>query len=234
MISICMAYYNRRELLLNTLESISNSVIKNIEIIIVDDNSTIEQDVFDLSDKYPFSIRVIKIRNKTHLNPCIPFNIAFNQAIGDIIVIQNPECEHNGDILKHVTENINDSNYITYACYSLSQNKSKEIRNVSAVSNGDSAWYNHSIYRPVAYHFCSAITKKNINELGGFDERYKNGIGYDDNELLLRIKRKGLNVSIVDNPFVYHQWHYSETINGPSNASLYEQTLRETRIKAND
>ena len=46
--------------------------------------------------------------------------------------------------------------------------------------------------------------------MGGFDERYAKGIAFDDNEILLRIKRKGLTINIVDDPFVVHQHHYSE------------------------
>ena len=67
--------------------------------------------------------------------------------------------------------------------------------------------YNHSKYNPNAFHFCSAITRKDLDDLGGFDERYANGIGYDDMDLIARIRRKGMKVEIVDSPFVVHQAH---------------------------
>jgi hypothetical protein len=84
------------------------------------------------------------------------------------------------------------------------------MNNVNYVREGYACWYNHSIYRPAAYHFVSAITKKNMDKLNGFDERYSNGIGFDDDEFLYRIKLLGLDVQIHDEPFVIHQWHYSE------------------------
>ena len=53
-----------------------------------------------------------------------------------------------------------------------------------------------------------SIGLKNF-KLNGFDERFANGIGFDDDEFLYRIKMF-LNVEIHDEPFALHQWHYSE------------------------
>ena len=73
--------------------------------------------------------------------------------------------------------------------------------------NGVNGWYNHGIYRPCAFHFCSGITRKNLIELNGFDESYANGICYDDNEFLYRINLKGLKI-IFENDFKsIHQYH---------------------------
>ena len=71
----------------------------------------------------------------------------------------------------------------------------------------DLGWYNHPLYRPVYYNFCSAITKKNMNLLGGFDERYAMGIARDDVEFVDRITRLGLKKEIPTEVSVIHQWH---------------------------
>ena len=47
-ISIVMAYYNRRQLLINTLQSIMSSFIKDIEVIVVDDFSKESERIEDL------------------------------------------------------------------------------------------------------------------------------------------------------------------------------------------
>ena len=75
---------------------------------------------------------------------------------------------------------------------------------------GRNFWYNHPIYRPVAYHFLAAIMKKDLDELNGFDERYAYGCGYDDAELIQRIKHNGMDIIIYpyeNNPFIIHQYH---------------------------
>jgi glycosyltransferase involved in cell wall biosynthesis len=212
MISIVTGYYNRLDLFLNTLRTISKSEVKDIEVIAVDDGSSEEHRLEDLIEVFPF-LKVIRVEpeDKWWVNPCVTFNKGFKEANGDIIVIQNPECKHMGDVLTEASK-IKEGEYISFACYSIDEDttygKNLIINNRPASHDGDNAWYNHSVFRPVGYHFCAVITKKDLDELGGFDERYAYGIGYDDNEFLHRVKKK-LNFRIVDNPFVIHQWHKS-------------------------
>jgi GT2 family glycosyltransferase len=153
--------------------------------------------------------------------------MGFKEVKGDVIIIQNPECIHIGDLIEKASK-IGENEYFSFGCYSINQEKTNLLKNSlekdfeletllnviepnyePVTHDGDNGWYNHSIIRPVGYHFCSAITKKNIDDLGGFDERFAHGIAFDDNEILVRIQKKGLNVKIINNPFVVHQWHYS-------------------------
>lgn len=226
MISIVTAYYNRKNLFIKTLETISNSEYKDIEVIAVDDCSDDEHRLEDLTELFPF-LKVIRLekKDKWYVNPCVPFNIGFKNAVGDKIIIQNPECFHANDIISFVDKNLSDQNYLSFGCYSINELTTSvisEIKDHSEILNertylhravtydGDEGWYNHSNYRPCGFHFCCAITKKNLDELGGFDERYAEGIAFDDDELLHRIKLK-LNLQFVDNFVAVHQWHYSNT-----------------------
>lgn len=63
-LSIVMAYFNRKEQLIMTLESLKKSNYLNKEIIIVDDNSREDQRVELFIDKYrkDFDIKVITIK----------------------------------------------------------------------------------------------------------------------------------------------------------------------------
>jgi GT2 family glycosyltransferase len=226
MISIVTAYHNRRDLLITTLKTLENSIVKDFEFILVDDCSSDEHRVEDLMDKYPF-LRVVRLEkeNKWYVNPCVVFNVGFNEAKGDIIILQNPECLHVGDVLERASQ-ITKDEYISFGCYSIDNDKTIELGTLTnpskedlmciiqpnprtVGSDGDNGWYNHSKYRPMGYHFCSVIHKSNLDKLGGFDERYAHGIAYDDNEILIRIQRMGLKINIINDPFVVHQWHYS-------------------------
>ena len=74
----------------------------------------------DLTEKYPF-LKVIRLEkeDKWYFNSCIPFNIGFKEAKGDIIILQNPECLHYGNIINFVQNHLNDNNYLSFACFSL-------------------------------------------------------------------------------------------------------------------
>lgn len=232
MISIVSAYHNRKDLFYNTLKSIELSNYKDFEYIVVDDCSDEDHRIEEFSQIFPF-LKVIRLekKDKWYINPCVVFNKGFKESKGDIIIIQNPECIHVGDILERASQ-INDDEYISFGCYSINEDITKKLLSliyekksdipnkefllnvikpdyVGVTMDGQNGWYNHPILRSVGFHFCSAITKKNLDDLGGFDERFAIGIAYDDNELLCRIRKKGLKVNITTNPFVTHQWHYT-------------------------
>jgi len=232
-ISIVTSYYNRKPQFINTLKTIEKSLqINDVELIVVDDCSSKEHQLDDIPEKYPF-VKTIKLKSEDrwYTNPCVPFNKAIREAKGDIIVLQNPECLHVGDILTDISNKITDKNYLTYAVYSIDKNTTSYLydlsydnekifenikklispmNNINYAREGSACWYNHSKYRPAAYHFVSAIKRVNMDKLNGFDERYANGIGFDDDEFLFRVKLLNLNIEIHDNPFAIHQWHYNE------------------------
>lgn len=230
-VSIVTAYYNRRKLFYNTLKTIEKSKYKNdIEIIVVDDASIDEHRIDDFPELFDLDINVIRIdkSEKWWHNPCIPFNIGFKHVNSDIVIIQNPECLHYGDIIEFTINNIDNNKYLNFACYSVDNFLTEKISNINfdnpninnfigkliyplnnkpASIDGMTSWYNHSIYRPHKLHFCSSITKNDLDDLKGFDEQYAKGIAYDDNDFLLRITRKKMDIKIIDNPYVIHQFH---------------------------
>lgn len=225
MISIVTAYYNRRELFINTLKSIQSQNFKgDFEVIAVDDGSSDDERLEDLQEIYPF-LKVIYLdpSKKWYKNSCIPFNIGFAAAKGDKVIIQNPECLHYSPIISYVDENLNKNEYLSFGCFSLGKKETNNINElikdqliskVIADNNhqfkmdGLNGWYNHSVFRPEAYHFCTAINRIDLLDLGGFDERYANGIGEDDIELVYRIVLKRMKIIFKDDVIALHQNHY--------------------------
>lgn len=236
-----MTYYNRLSQIYRTLKAISISkYINDTEIIIVDDASVETSLLLSNMVKTSFkdlNINLITIHpeQRKWCNPCVPYNIGFSKVTGNIVIIQNAECMHVGDILEHAVLNLSDNNYLTYGCYSIDKIMTEKLGSIfengvfvpskirstieplkkcTSLGVNSCGWYNHPKWRDVGYHFCSAITFNNLKRLGGFDERYQNGYQWDDTEFLLRIKRMGLNVKILDDssPIVLHQWHITERI----------------------
>jgi glycosyltransferase involved in cell wall biosynthesis len=226
MISIVMGFYDRHRQLERTLKTIKKSLIEDYEVIVVDDASEIP---FETDEE---KVRVIRIekKDKWWVNPCIAYNIGFKEAKGDVIIIQNPECCHEGDVLLYVANNIEKGTYLSISCLETDQKMSalieKELHNLnwSDITKG---WMNHPYYNPINFHFCTAIMKSDLDMLGGFDERYARGIAFDDTEFIRRIYRKGMKILSPEYPFVIHQYHDRGHWNNPAllerNRKLYEK-----------
>jgi len=263
--SIVMTHVNRERQLDNTLFSISLSKVdkEKYEVIIVDDNSTkcIENTV----SKYfnTMNIKYLKLKeiNKNHYNSCVPYNYGFSIASGENIIIQNAECLHYGDLL-NVCENLQNlqNEYYVFSCYSLSKEKTYNLfkiehgikyfedikqtlsfNSVGASRDHSDSWYNHPIYRNVNYHFCSIISRKNLKNINGFDEEYKYGFDYDDNEILHRIKLANIKVNPIleENCFVIHQFHENsrnniENIKNLNYNIFVNKTLKKSIFRANE
>jgi len=233
-VAVVMAYYKRPHQFLHTLSSIEKSRHADFSVIVVDDAS--DEELPPLNFNFHTDIISIPKEEKVWTNPEPVYNKgilhALNNLFPDIIMLQNPECMHVGDVIKYASENITDDNYISFGCFSAGRDvplssllDSKTIKDVKrgATFNGDNAWYNHPSYRPVAFDFCSAISVNNIIRLNGYDERFSSGYAFGDNYLIHRIKNLGIKIEITEDPFVIHQWHYD--ISYPERGELYRRNM---------
>jgi GT2 family glycosyltransferase len=247
MISIVMAYYNRLPQLKFTLKTFEKSSVKNFEVVIVDDYSSPDHSLDEIIKEFSsLNLKIIKMNDinnkKTYVGPSVPYNLGFKKSIGDKIIIQNPECCHMGDIISYTDQNLNDDLYLSFHCFATNKRELQTLHNTGKINIEESKgrWYNHKIHRPRSYHFTTAITRKNLVELNGFDERYAQGFNYDDDELIERIKKKGLEIKYVEDPWSVHQYH-GKGFNNPlnptvtqDNALLHKENLLNLSIKANN
>jgi glycosyltransferase involved in cell wall biosynthesis len=214
-LSICMTHYNRKSQILNTLQSIQNQNVQKdlYEIIIVDDNSRVPLSYSDFSD-FDLDIKLITIQtnNKWWFNPCIAFNAAINIINGKRVIIQNSECLHTTNIIEYVTQNLKDNEYIAFPTLALSMESTLKIdRNTSIpeIDTSNSMWYVHPTINPRLLNFCSAIHKTDLEKVGGFDNRFAEGISYDDDFFIHSLRKAGINLRIEGSQLAFHQWHES-------------------------
>lgn len=237
-----MGYKNRKKLLLRTLNSMRNSLIKEYEVVIVDDASSEEHRLEDILEDYPeVVLHRINPEDKDWCNPCIAYNKAFELCQYKTIIIQNPECYHFGDVLSSAINNVNRFNYVLFPVYALNQDETEnQFENVVNKSQhellnylkpepwngieGFSGWYNHPLYNRRGLHFCAAIHRSSLKELKGFDERFAYGYSFDDDEFINRVQMNGYRVDFLNEPTVFHQWHYSTHIN---NDPKFAELIRE-------
>jgi glycosyltransferase involved in cell wall biosynthesis len=86
-ISVCIPLFNAEEYILSTLESVENQTYKNIEIIIVDDNSTDESCDVVLAFIKNSALSIIFERNDSNLGLAGNWNKAVSLASGKYIKI---------------------------------------------------------------------------------------------------------------------------------------------------
>ena len=222
-ISIVMAYYNRKEQLLLTLNSFEKLYGSryNLEVIIVDDMSDDNEKIYDIVKSWSFKIKLIELKNKTWLSPVIPYNVGINHIAydTDIIILQNPEIFHCGNILEHAIENIPDDTYLTYPVFaSPSFNHNTIIRNHT---NSNTTDYYNDFIKKIDYsefgfdyefyiekyedikHLESSKAYNHFIQIGGREGRICNKHGIFFNEKII-YKCKGWFNHIAYNPRNFH------------------------------
>ena len=221
-VSIVMAYYNRKPQTLETLRGFERTYAGkyNFEVIIVDDNSNEENRLDEDIKQFNFPINLIIISTEEkggRINSCIPYNKGFKKARGDIIIIQNPECLHIGNLLDYIIYNFEYDMYLSFPCYNSNNYRVNNFikDNISNISinnieeltknfNEDDIygkfpiWYQHPKLWDKNLHFCTAIYKEYLDIVGGFDENFKNGVCYEDDAFIFDIKEKlKLNIKSI-------------------------------------
>ena len=200
-ISIIMTSHNRSKQVYFTLKTISASVVKNVQVILVDDSTHDPVDVESLR-VFPFSIdliRVIRDCKKWH-NPCVNYNVGFRFIRGNKIVIQNSEVCHVGDVLRFVSEHVLDDHYYVLDVkasrgYDTNERIWESDVSTSLIFDQDlfSQWY-QSVNLNRKYHFLTTCTLETFNKIGGFSYDYTMGSCFDDDDLVLKIMSRSIPI----------------------------------------
>ncbi len=221
--SIVMPYLNRFKQLKLTLDSFEflYKDRDDFEVIIVQDEK--DTTIFKYME-YSFLVRLSPSLSRGNYNPAPLFNQGVSVAVGDIIILTSPEILHTNDILKGLDEVFvgmdSDLKYVLCGC--KSQGTKLE-------------WYQHSVHRNKQYHFCSAMSKRFYLSIGGFDDRYGQGIAYEDDDFIKTINQvQGIEIVYRDDLIAYHQYHDKISIRVPGysdkllkNKHYYERKWRE-------
>lgn len=254
MISVVIPYYNRRQLLMNTLRSIKHfRGGYDIETIIVDDGSEEKHQIYDVKKKFPeLNINLIVLeRDSSWRGACIAYNTGFKSAKGDIIIINSAECFHVGYVLSYVASNLTPEKYFSFATYEGDKRLTWQFnrlkwdnlevfddlkKTLGSMPNNWQVKIRHDKFKETYIPFCGAIHRENMIKLSGYDERFVHGIGYDDYDFTDRILNLGLKRQVIDKPFVVHQWHPPTVYSNKLNIELLEFLRKHypERIKATE
>ena len=216
---------------MNTLRSIEKQPNSKelTEIIIVDDVSDLPLRYEDF-ESFDLDIKLISVttKNKWWVNPVIASNAAFNFISGNKVIIQNAECLHTTNIIDYVINNLGKNQYIAMSALSLSKESSEAIQpnlDLSTLNLDNSEWYCHSEFRSDPYNFCAAIHADDLRKVGGFDNRFAEGIWCDDNMFVASLRKNNIEIRIEDSQLVYHQWHDNSWFNREDFTKLSQRNI---------
>lgn len=151
--------------------------------------------------KYAFPVTIVNLPEKEEpKNPCVPINEGVKNARGSVIVITNPEIFHKEPVFPQMVEellSLGERGYVLASCWGAESKR----------------WHCHSTIRApgqdripegAGLHFCGMMYKKFFNEIEGFDEDYRDGAGYDDNDFIWRVHKGKGAIRVRDDLIVYH------------------------------
>ncbi len=275
-ITIVMTTVNRKNETLLTLKSFEKLYANryNINVIIVDDNSSEDHKINSDINDFNFKITLIELKEKNWINPVVPFNIGLYHIPNntEYVILQSAEVYHVSDIIEHMLYNV-ENKYLTYPVFSLPNfeynNKLKnchdnneniiefiedidykkfnfdleyykntydECKNMNKkeaidhyikkgkkigyrcnkdncyypnnVINDWKGWYNHYKYNNRALHFLSCFRYDLLNKIGGFCNKFKDGLWYDDDDFKYRISKVTKIENVVTDYYIgIHQYH---------------------------
>lgn len=239
MISIVYPIKNRRVLFENTLQSIYrylSDIDFDFEIIITDSgsNDNIEETIKNWKNK--LDIKYIKYTYKNlqpFHNPAFGINLGIQLAKYNSVILSFPEVQHVTNAIvqfkKHVGSNV------LARVYDLDP----QGQRYRLLYGSDTAERKDN----PGFYFLAMYNKTDFFSIGGIDEIYMNGIGYEDKDFGLRFNKARLKFTIDDNIIGEHQWHSREYQNGKQleNAQIFskcknnnEQIIVNTKIIPGD
>jgi glycosyltransferase involved in cell wall biosynthesis len=218
-ISLCMTTFNRAPQLAMTLRSIRDQNVPDLEIVLIDDGVDDEitrwvAQSFEV-DKY---VQLRRPASVDYRNAARPLNIGLRLTAGEIVILQNAECMHIGDVILPLVSRVTEHNAVFAKCVALDI-EGKEEQVYCGTAN------------PRPYFFCGAMLREHFIRLRGFDEDYV-GYGYEDDDFADRLRREHISFEFADDIVVHHQWHEpAGIVDMSTNECMYKWKLSEPTVR---
>ncbi|HEY9059755.1 MAG TPA: glycosyltransferase [Pseudobacteroides sp.] len=235
--SFIIPAYNNKRLLANTLLALNMQKgygVGDYEVIVIDDGSP--ERLFDYIKEVPWNYQLKYIYIDRLPSSCRAGarNKGLEIAIGKVVIFIDSDMLVNENYLSEVEryfkvdENICLMSTRLYADreiqsseivvktvfnkYNFKGCRVKHLENRHVVFNSSS--YNANVLKTpwlFTYSCNLAVSRKNLEMVGGFDENYK-GWGYEDVDLGYRLYKRGIKIVINHKMEAIHQYHGDSSV----------------------
>jgi hypothetical protein len=201
MLSVVMPYWQRQSALDTGLASMAKMYPDmNLEMVVVDDGSP---EPARADGIYPWPVRIIRLPSKTTpKSACVPYNAGVKAAYGDLICLSAPEILHQEPVFPKMIKALNETGprgYVAAAAW-CPEHGMWHCHSTSRIA--EEQGYPHP--QGFGMHFCAVIHRDFYLSVGGFDEAYRDGSSFDDNDFVWTLHDAGAIPSILDECVVIH------------------------------
>lgn len=195
MISLILPYWNRQEAANKSLELLAkNYPDLDLEVVIVDDGDPIPFVMPEVNLK----TLIVRMPEKSEpMCPATSWNTGVAMSNGEIVVLSCPEILHEKPVLEQMAtelERLGPDGYVL----------------ASAWCPESKAWHCHSSVQVpdcppgTGIAFCGAMHRELFERVGGFEESYRDGAGYEDRDLIRKLVKAEAKFVIRDDLVVVH------------------------------
>ncbi len=198
--------FKRKHLIIPTLMRWKTSIPQDKWIILVVNDGIHE----NLSDLANYNVVYFTFeRNPGERNGCMIRNYVIKRVQSRLLMSKDPEVIlHGEDCLVNVMKIEGQVYRASRAIELMEPDTPKILRN----NDLDISTLSHKREYPVkeecheGFHFCYTATTNLLKHLRGYDEDYVRGYGYEDVDMLHRL-RKQTNIKLDDKVWAMHIWH---------------------------
>lgn len=195
MISLILPYWDRQEIADEAFEFLAKQYADlDLEVVVVDDGNKVP---FKLP-KTPLKVKIVTLPLKDEpTSPLHAWNMGVKAASGKIIALSCIEILHETPVLAQMRgqlEQLGKKGYVLASAWCPEQK----------------IWHCHSTVsvpecpEGTGIGFMSMLHKKWFEKVGGFDEEYMGGAGYEDRDFIYRLYMAGTRFFIRDDLVVTH------------------------------
>jgi 3-phenylpropionate/cinnamic acid dioxygenase small subunit len=228
--------FGRKHLLIPTLKRFRTEVPNNRWCWVIC-NDRVHEDLSDL-EQYNLKWFTFEHSNKNEINGCLLRNFFIKRCQSKWLMTKDPEIVIDDDIVSKVID-LDDIVYRPGGMIELCPQETQQIIDNPLVDLKSFPILRQWKVNPNNYegfHNCVTIRTQRLKDMGGYEEEFKDGYGYEDVNILERLKISDVKI-IIDNGIVtYHINHpiirnFHKTIIG--NEKIYRRLKQNLQIIAN-